>query len=368
MKKKVYLIGGGWTAKGFLDTIDFNEFEVHIVSNNRDFVYQPLLSSSILNDEEISFNLKNKYPHIHFHKSNVTDFNFKNNEIISEFKKNENYDYLILCHGSIINNFNIEGLDKNSYYLKNNHDALRIKEAIQKLPENSHIAIMGCGLTGSEIIGYLIDEKKKKIIINNFIDGLIIFDKIQGKKYNIHAIDGLPNPLNMFNKNLQLHTLNIWKNNKINLHFNSFIKKMDEKDIYLSNGKKIQYDLGIWCGGIKIHPLSTLVNNKLNLKNRFGIPVNQNLKVEKLDNVWAAGDCAYSGYTPNAQVAYQQGKYLGYKFNNKFNDKKPFSYFNKGQVCYIGDNNAVYQVGDYGFGGLLGYGMMKLVKLYTKFL
>ena len=346
MKKKIYIIGSGWATKGFLDTIDFDLYDIHVLSNNENFVYQPFLAYCLLNKENVSFNLKNKYPKINFEKGNVIDFDFKNNQVITEFKKSEKYDYLLLCHGSVINDFNIIGLKENSYYLKNEYDALKIKDNIKKIPNNANIAVMGCGLTGSEIIGYLIDSNK----------------------YNIHAIDGLPNPLNIFNQNIRLYTLDLWRKNNINLHFGSFVKSMDNKVINLNNGKKIEYDLAIWCGGIKIHPLSILINKKLDYNNRFGIPVNKYLKIDKLTNVWALGDCAHSGFNPNAQVAYQQGKYLGYEFNNKFQNIKEFQFKSKGQVCYIGNNEAVYQNGDVGFGGLLGYGMMKLVKFYTKFL
>lgn len=369
MKKKIYIIGSGWATKGFLDNIDFNLYDVNVISNNENFVYQPLLASSLLNKEKISSNLKEKYPSIKFEKANVTDFNFENNKVITQFKESEKYDYLILCHGSVINDFNIQGLKENSYYLKNDYDALEIKNIISKLPNNSHIAIMGCGLTGSEIIGHLIDNNNKlNIKLSNYIDGLIFFDKIENKKYNVHAIDGLPSPLNIFNEKIRSYTIDLWKNYNINLHFGSFVKNMDDKHIYLNNGKEIKYDLGIWCGGIKIHPLSILINKKLDYNNRFGIPVNKYLKIDKLDNVWAVGDCAYSGSPPNAQVAYQQGKYLSYTFNNKFRNIKEFKFKNRGQVCYVGNNEAVYQIGDYGFGGILGYGMMKLIKLYTKFL
>lgn len=369
MKKKIIIVGSGWATKGFLDTIDFNSFDVHVLSNNENFVYQPFLASSLLNNELTTIHLKEKYPSIQFEKVNVTDFDFHNNKVITQFKESEKYDYLLLCHGSVINDFNIKGLKENSYYLKTNHDAVKISEVIKKLPDEAHIAIMGCGLTGSEIIGHLIDNNNKlNIKLNNYIDGLIFFDKIKNKKYNIHAIDGLPGPLNIFNDKLKSSALNLWKKNNINLHFGSFVKNMDKNKIYLSNNKEIKYDLAIWCGGIKIHSLSTLINKKIGYENLFGIPVNEYLKIDKLTNVWAAGDCAYSGYTPCAQVAYQQGKYLGNQFNSNFMNKNKFEFQNKGQVCYIGNNEAVYQNGDFGFGGILGYGMMKLVKLYTKFL
>lgn len=369
MKKKIYLIGSGWVTKGFLDTIDYELYDVHIISKNENFVYQPFLASSILNKEKITFNLKEKYPKINFEKATVSDFNFENNKIITESENNKNYDYLILCHGSIINDFNISGIKENSYILKNNDDALKIMKAVQDLPNNANVAIMGCGLTGAEIVGHFIDNNKKiNIKLNNFVDGLLFFDKINYKKFNVYAIDGLPKPLNIFKENYRDYTIDLWKKNNINLNFNSFVKKVNKDEIILSNGKNIKYDLSIWCGGIKIHPLSNLVNKKLQYDNRFGIPVNKHLKIDKLDNVWAAGDCAYSGYIPNAQVAYQQGKYLGYKFNSKFKDNNEFKFKSKGQVCYVGDNKAIYQNGEYGFSGLLGFGIMKLVKLYTKIL
>lgn len=369
MKKKIYIVGSGWATKGFLDTIDFNLYDVHVLSNNENFVYQPFLASSLLNDESVTINIKEKYPSIQFNKVNVTDFDFKNNKVVTEFKESEKYDYLLLCHGSIINDFNINGLKENSYYLKNNHDAVKISDTIKNLPNEAHIAIMGCGLTGSEIIGHLIDNNSKSNLkLNNYIDGLIIYDKIKNKKYNIHAVDGLPGPLSIFNEKLKSNTLNLWKKNNVNLHFGSFVKNMDENYINLSNNKKISYDLAIWCGGIKIHPLSNIINNKLGYDNRFGIPVNEYLKIDKLNNVWAAGDCAYSGFTPTAQVAYQQGKYLGKQFNDNFTNKNKFKFKNNGQVCYIGNNEALYQNEHFGFGGIMGYGMLKLIQFYIKYL
>ena len=127
MKKKIFIIGSGWSSKGFLDTIDYNMYEIYIISNNEKFIYQPLLANYLLNDCEIDFELSKKYPLIKFEKNEVIDIDFEKNQIITKFKQTtkykNNYDYLILCHGSIVNDFNIEGVKENSYYLKNNYDA-----------------------------------------------------------------------------------------------------------------------------------------------------------------------------------------------------------------------------------------------------
>ena len=44
--------------KGFLDTIDFDLYDIHVLSNNENFVYQPFLAYCLLNKENVSFNLK----------------------------------------------------------------------------------------------------------------------------------------------------------------------------------------------------------------------------------------------------------------------------------------------------------------------
>ena len=58
---------------------------------------------------------------------------------------------------------------------------------------------------------------------------------------------------------------------------------------------------------------------------------------------FAIGDCAYSGYPPTAQVAYQQGIYLAKQFNNRFENSKEFHFQDKGQIAYIGNSKSIYQ-------------------------
>ena len=53
--------------------------------------------------------------------------------------------------------------------------------------------------------------------------------KIYNEKYNIYAIDGLSNPLNMYHKNIQDYTLKLWKENNVNIIMNQFVSSMDNK-------------------------------------------------------------------------------------------------------------------------------------------
>jgi NADH:ubiquinone reductase (non-electrogenic) len=78
---------------------------------------------------------------------------------------------------------------------------------------------------------------------------------------------------------------------------------------------------------------------------RFGLEVDKKLRVKGAPqgSVWALGDCAVSGCAPTAQVASQQGKYLGSLFRDTKMDEEAiaahpdFQFVNKGSLAYLGD-------------------------------
>ena len=330
--KKVIIIGSGWASSTFIKDIDTNKYEVNVISPTKNFVYTPLLANNVIKDFNLSQDIK-KLNKITYKEDELVNIKYDQNQIITKKKFKYEYDYLILAHGSSINTFNIEGVKENCFTIKNDYDSKLIREKISNLKPGAKIAVIGCGLTGTEIIGNLIDYNK----------------------FNIYAIDGLSVPLNTFNQSISKYTLNFWKNNNVNINLNNFVSKIDSKNIFFKE-KKINYDMAIWCGGVKISPLSIYINKTLGLENRFGIPVNKNLKVENTKNIFAIGDCAYSGNPPTAQVASQQGKYLANYFNNDFKDVRPFNFHSKGQICYIGGGNSVYQNNNIIFKGrLTGY-------------
>ena len=69
-----------------------------------------------------------------------------------------------MSHGSDTNTFNIKGVNENCEFIQNIDNINLIRDKINKL-KDSNIAIIGCGPTGSEIIGNLIDKIYIKKII-----------------------------------------------------------------------------------------------------------------------------------------------------------------------------------------------------------
>lgn len=337
---KILLIGSGWASSEFIKNIDTKKYKISVISPSNKFVYTPLLANNIKNNTNLEINIES-LNEIKYINDIVSDVKIHNNKIITNTNTEYDYDYLILAHGAEINTFGINGVKENCFFLKNNHDSNKIKAKLNNLPHGAKIAVIGCSLTGSEIIGNLIDYKK----------------------FNVMAIDGLKRPLTLFNEDISLYTSNLWERHGVNMYFNNFVSKIDRNNIYFKNDL-LKYDMAIWCGGVKISPLSVIFNNKLNLNCKFGIPVNKFLKVENTKNIFAIGDCAYSGNPPTAQVASQQGKYLAKYFNNNFKGNE-FEFKSKGQICYVGDGNSVYQNNNIYFKGKLTGYLNNFIHLYN---
>ena len=341
-KKKIIVVGFGWGSVNFLKYIDTDIYDIEVISKNKSFVYTPLLARNIKDNKNLELDVNDINNKISLIENEVKCVDFNNNKITCK-QESSDYDYLVLAHGSSVNTFNISGVNENCYFLKSNEDANSLRKLLTTLPKNANIAVIGCGLTGSEIIGTLIDYNK----------------------FKISAIDAVPRPLTMFNSKLSDYTTNIWNLNKVNLYMNHMVSKITKDTIYFKNNNKINYDLSIWCGGIKLSPLTQIIMDTLNMKNNKGIEINNMLKVQNTENVWAIGDCAYSGNPPTAQVAYQQGYYLAKQFNSRFNNKNKFEFQNKGQVGYIGCKNSVYQNNYFMASGNLIYYMNKFIHIYN---
>ena len=336
-KENITIVGLGWGSLGFIQTIDTSKYNVLLISNNGAFLYTPLLAQNVKHKRNLKITAKEIQKKFDYVEGLVNDVDLTA-KTISYNKVNKKYDHLILSHGAETNTFNIPGVKENTYFLKTQEDVDKIIEKLETLPKNANISVIGCGLTGSELIGTLSTMNK----------------------FNITAIDALPRPLVTFNEKLSNYTINHWKNQDIKMHFNSMVTKVDESQINLKDKSNIKYDMAFWCGGIKPNSLTNLICKKYQLNGRRGIPVNEQLQIEKYD-AFAIGDCAFSKNPPTAQVAYQQGIYLANRFNNKTND--PFVFNNKGQIGYIGHNESVYQNSYFSGGGKIIYILNNMIHM-----
>ena len=338
--KKIVIIGFGWASIGFLQEIDASKYEVVVISDKDTFVYTPLLAQNVKEDKGITTALSDFNKAIAFVKDNVTDVDF-DRKVVQQTTK---YDYVVFAHGSAVNTFGIQGVKENTHYLKSLEDSLEIRAHLETLAKGSTVAVIGCGLAGSELLGTLIDYNKFKVV----------------------AIDALERPLITFKPDISNKATQLWKTADVDMYFNSMVTQIHPTVVDIKDKLSVNFDSAIWCGGIKSTELSQSINKLLGLDCLKGIPVDGQLRIQdkpKYD-AFAMGDCAFSGNPPTAQVAYQQGRYLAKSFNRQFVDKTDFTFQNKGQIGYIGNGKSVYQNDYISGGGKLVYYMNNAIHLY----
>lgn len=343
-KPEILVVGYGWASIGFIQDIDTNQYNVILISDCDEFTYTPLLAKNVRMKRNITIPITSLNKNIKYHRGRVNNVDFQKNTVIDENGHHTPFQYVIFAHGSDVNTFGIPGVKENALFLKTNQDSVIIRERIDKLAEGSSIVVIGCGLAGTELIGTIMDYSKFKVI----------------------AVDALDRPLSTFTNELSQRVIKLWEKEQTEMRFKSMVSTINAKSIDIKNQPSIPFDLAIWCGGIRANELTVKINKSLGLDCVRGIPVNEELYVTGKPNIFAIGDCAFSGNPSTAQVAYQEGKYLAKKFNSKhISGSDGFKYRDGGQIGYIGKGQSVYQTSTFQGGGKLMYYFNNFVHLYN---
>lgn len=359
-------MGSGWGAISLLKNLDTTLYNVVIVSPRNYFLFTPLLPSVPTGTVELRSiiepvrSVTRRCPgQVIYLEAEATNINPKTNELtlkqsttvvsghsgkdtssskstvaeytgVEEITTTLNYDYLVVGVGAQPSTFGIPGVAENSTFLKEVSDASAIRrklmdviEAANILPKDDperkrllSIVVCGGGPTGVEAAGEIqdyIDQDLKKWVPE-------VADELK-----VSLVEALPNVLNTFNKKLIDYTKEVFKDTNINLMTNTMIKKVNDKSL-IANHKnpdgstesiEIPYGLLIWATGNAprdfTRDLIAKVDEQKNA--RRGLLVDERLKVDGTDNIFALGDCTFTKYPPTAQVAFQEGEYLANYFD-----------------------------------------------------
>lgn len=324
------------------------------------------------------------------------------------------YDMLVIGVGAENATFGIPGVRDHSCFLKEIGDAQHIRKKIMDCVETAafrdqsdeeidrlmHMVVVGGGPTGVEFAGELQDffeEDIKKLVPEI------------SSRFKVTLIEALPNVLPSFSKQLIEYTENTLREEKIDIKTQTMVKKVTETTVEAEvtgpDGKRellvIPYGLLVWATGNAVRPVVKKLMAQIPAQkdSRRGLAVNEYLVVQGARDVWAIGDCAVAGYAPTAQVASQEGSFLGRLFNNmaktesletrirdlsstmnlqagnsaeaaheietlekqlrRIKDIKPFRYSHQGSLAYIGSEKAVADVswwnGNLATGGRMTY-------------
>jgi NADH:ubiquinone reductase (non-electrogenic) len=173
----------------------------------------------------------------------------------------------------------------------------------------------------------------------------------------------------MFSEGLIQYTESRFAEQQIGIHKNTKVKKITNNQIETevlqpdgsTKSELVPYGLLVWAAGNAVRPVVRDFMNQLpeQASSRRGLLVDDYLRVQGTENVWAIGDCTATKYSPTGQVAHQEGAYLAESLNMKASIEEdlaktqalpPFEYTHQGTLAYVGNNHAIADLSMFGKG------------------
>ncbi|KAF8528463.1 NDE2, mitochondrial external NADH dehydrogenase [Hysterangium stoloniferum] len=333
-RKNLVILGSGWGATSLLKAIDTTEFNVTVISPKNFFLFTPLLPSVAVGTlggrsiiQPTRFLVRHKARRVTVVEAEAQSIDVYTSAIKPPNSTNTiHYDYLVCAVGSEIQTFGIPGVKEHGVFMKELGDAEKFQDRIMDCIETAafpdqtedeierllHLVVVGGGPTGIEVSGEFHDFLK---------DDLTSWYPELAPKMRITLIEALPSVLPMFSKSLIAYTESTFKEENIEILTGTMVKEVKEKGVVVQKKdgtrEEIPFGVLVWAGGNKPRKLVTDLMTKLSehQTNKRGLVVDDNLAIKGSDSIYALGDCTSTAYAPTAQVASQQGAYLGRVFN-----------------------------------------------------
>lgn len=290
----------------------------------------------------------------------------------SEYK----YDYLILGTGSEPAYFGIPGVEEHGFSLWSLDNAIKIRHHIknmfklaskerneQKRQAMLTFAVAGAGFTGIEMVGELIEWKKKLCKEYN----------VDQNDVKLMVVEALGSILNILDDKMALKAEKYMIKHKVEILKNATITEVTPDEVSLEDGRKISTRTLIWTCGVQGN--SFVKSFGLSLNNRGRLNTNEFMQSLDKENVYVVGDAAFleegksKGLPQIVEAALQTAETASHNIiadiENK--DKKAFKSNYHGFMVSIGSHYAVADVGGMKLSGFFATAMKHLVNLHYLF-
>lgn len=359
-KPRLLVLGTGFGAISLVKALHPKLYDVTVVSPLNHFLFTPLLPSASVGTLELRSIIepvRRACPNTRYYQASARALDPTAKIVGCEGAIDQDafelsYDLLVIAVGAKVNTFGIAGVAEHAIFLKTIDDARRIRRRVIECFERAsqpnvdevqrrqllRFISVGGGPTGVEFAAELHDFLMGEL--QRAFPDLMPFARLT-------VIDGADHILSAFDLSLSRYTAEHFRREKIEIISNTHVAQVEKDRITLSDGTTLPYGLLVWSTGLG--PTAALTNFPLPKDKRSRVLVDENLRVKDSADIYALGDCAFfgaQGLPATAQVALQQGKYLGKALNQRAKGRTPlpFKYRNFGMLAYVGDDAAIADV------------------------
>lgn len=354
--RKLVVLGTGFGAFSLIKTLKRTRYDVTVISPRNYFLFTPLLPSTTVGTTEFRSIIEpiRRYPGLRFFQAYATSIDEQNHHIRCRYSTGSDefevpYDQLVVSVGAVNNTFGIQGVHEHAAFLKELWDSRHVRQliidrfeqaAIPTVSEEErarllHFVVVGGGPTGVEFAAELAD----------FVHGELqkAYPTLASRTL-ITLIEAGSSILSSFDQKLSDYAQSHFSRMDVNVIINRRVERVSAKSLLLDDGSQLLYGVLVWSTG---NGPTDFIRNVDWPKDKAGrLIVDSHLRVIGHDSIYAIGDCAtlQEHLTPaTAQVAMQQGKYLGKSFNRASRSRsiRPFRYHYLGMLAYIGRHQAL---------------------------
>ncbi|HET9508219.1 MAG TPA: NAD(P)/FAD-dependent oxidoreductase [Gaiellaceae bacterium] len=272
------------------------------------------------------------------------------------------YEQLVLAPGAVTRTFPVPGLAEHAVGFKDLADAIHLRNRVLRELEAAdaelddaeaatHLTFVfvGAGYAGVEALAELADLAA---------DALRYYPRLRRVPQRWVLVDAAPKILPEIPTRLGDYAARELARRGVEIHVGTTVESIGERETVLSNGERITTHTVVWTAGVKASPL--LGSWGLPLEERGRVRVDEYLRVEGRERLWALGDAAAVPNTrtpgqydpPTSQHALRQARRLA---KNLAGDPQPYGYRMLGQVATLGRYKGVADVVGLRFRGFPGW-------------
>src|SRR3984893_3950682 len=364
-RKRVVIVGGGFAGLAAAHALQHADAEVVLIDRRNHNIFQQLLyqvATAVLSPAEIAAPIRRlevKQRNLGVLLSEVTGVDVAARTIEASSPgvgvRKIAFDYLVVATGMRPSYFGHEEFARYAPGLKSLSDAETIRAKILDAFERAEMTddegerarqmtfvLVGAGPTGVELAASLAQMVKVTLRGN--------FRRIDPAKASIILLDGAKRVLSTFAEPLSRRVTRRLTKLGVKVLTGVKVETVDEQGV-IAGGSRIRSATVLWTAGVAASPIPKMLGVKTDRAGRA--LVDPFLKVVDAPGVFVVGDAGSGMQNEHpvpgvAQAAIQEGRYVGRSIAKELKGRKvkrPFCYFDKGNMAVVGKNYAVLERG-----------------------
>jgi NADH dehydrogenase len=371
-RPQVVIIGGGFGGLYLARALRHAPVSVAVIDRRNHHLFQPMLyqvATAALNPSNIASPIRS----ILHRQRNTEVLLGEALAIHAEARKVRladgaeiPYDYCVLAPGARHSYFGHPEWEPRAPGLKSVEDALEIRRRILLAFERAEresdprkrndlltFVIVGGGPTGVELAGAVAEIRRYALARD--------FRHIDSREATVVLLEGGPRILPTYPEKLSARAKKVLRGLGVDVRENTFVTNITPEYVEAS-GWRIPTTTVVWAAGNQASPLLKTIGAPLDKQGR--VLVEADCTVPGHRELFVIGDAAAFSHTPDghtlpgvAQVPIQMGKYVArcIRVDLAGKPRKPFHYFDKGQLAVIGRGKALADLNRLRFNGFAAW-------------